>query len=258
MTDFLKFINCFYEMESDVCDTVKKHNLCSGGEYLSAFSKNVTDYSFNHVVPIGNVKPRDIMIAAQNEFNMRNREPVVYVTPLCNEYPCSDNDLQLVSGDAWMIFEGKKIFAVESNDITVRVATKDDIDNYINVFYKGFSTGVYADLESGYAITERNAFDNPYKTKLMAFYKEKPIGVISADAKDDMAYIESFAVLPEYRRGGETARILGNAAIKTCYDKGANNIFLITAAGTALERIYKSNGFSTKFYGYFYKWRKQS
>ncbi len=259
MIDFLKFINYFYEIETDICDIVKKHKLCPGSEYLSAFSTNVADFNFNHIVPIGDITPRDVMIATENEFKMRNREPVVYVTPLCNDYPCSGNDdLQLISTDAWMVFEGKKTTKFESNDIIVRVATNADIDGYIDVYYKGFSTGVYSGMESGYAITERKSFDNPYKTKLMAFYKDKPIGVVSVDVKDDVAYIESFAILPEYRRGGEAARILGNAAIRTSYNKGANNIFIITAAGTALERFYQMAGFSTKFCGCFYKWRKQS
>lgn len=259
MTDFIKFINCFYEIETDVCDIVKKHKLCSGGECISAFSTNVADFNFNHIVPIGDITPRNAMIATENEFHLHNREPVVYVTPLCKNYPYSDNDdLELISTDAWMVFDGKKTTELKSNDITVRVATSADIDDYIDVYYKGFSTGVYADMESGYAVTERKSFDNPYKTKLMVFYKDKPVGVVSVDVKDDMAYLESFAVLPEYRRGGETARVLENAVIKTCYDKGADNIFLITAAGTSLERFYQIAGFSTKFYGYFYKWRKQS
>jgi ribosomal protein S18 acetylase RimI-like enzyme len=127
------------------------------------------------------------------------------------------------------------------------------MDDYIDVYFNGFSDGVYADMEPGYAVTERKSFSNPYKTKLMAFYGKKPVGVVSVDVKGDIAYIESFAILRQYRFGGKMARVLGNAALNVCYAKGASKIFLITAAGTALERLYQSNGFSTKFYGYFYK-----
>lgn len=256
MTDFSNIINFFYEIEKDVFDVLEEHVLCPGGRYLSAFSTNVRDFNFNHVVPMGKAKVCDVMIVTADEFDVRNREHIAYVTPLCDEYYSEKNiDLQLVSTDAWMLFEGTKT-EVESSDIMVRVVTKKDIDDYINVYFAGFSDGVYADMDSGFDITERKSFDNPYKTKLMAFYKGKPVGVVSVDVKGDIGYIESFAILKQYRYGGETAKILGNAAINICYDKGASTIFLITAAGTSLERLYQKVGFSTKFYGYFYKWCK--
>lgn len=260
MTDFADIINFFYQIETDIFDIVKKHKLQSGGEYLSAFSTNVKDLNFNHVVPIGQAKTRDVMVAAADEFDKYNRDHVICVTPLCDDYySVSDSDLQLLNTDAWMLFNGTKSPTnIKLPDITVRVATKKDIDDYIDLYFNGFSDGVYADMEPGYAVTERNSFDNPYKTKLMAFYKEKPIGIVSVDVKGNIGYIESFTVLRQYRYGGETARILGSAAINMCYDKGANKIFLVTAAGTTLERFYQNNGFDTIFYGYFYKWRKQS
>ena len=256
MTDFSKIINVFYEVERDVFDVLEEHTLSPGGGYLSAFSTNVRDFNFNHVVPIGVAKISDVMVAAGDEFNARNRESVAYVTPLSDEYYSDKkSDLQLFATDAWMLFDGQKMkMDIQSSDIVVRIATKKDIEDYMDVYFGGFSDGVYADMESGFDTTERKSFDNPYKTKLMAFYKEKPVGVVSVDVKGDIAYIESFAILKQYRYGGETARILGSAAIDMCYDKGAGTIFLITAAGTSLERLYQNVGFVTKFYGYFYKW----
>lgn len=258
MTDFSDFIKFFYEIERDVFDVLEEHTLGSDGGYLSAFSTNVRDFNFNHVVPIGKVKVDDVMVAATEEFDVRNREHIAYVTPLCDEYYSDKNHgLQLISTDAWMFFNGKRIKKdTKSSDVTVRVATMKDIDDYIKVYFDGFSDGVYADMESGFDTTERKSFNNPYKTKLMAFYRGKPVGVVSVDVKGDMGYIESFAILKQYRYGGETAWVLGNAAIDMCYDKGANKIFLITAAGTSLERLYQSVGFSTEFYGCFYKWCK--
>ena len=258
MTDFSDIINFYYGIETDVFDIIEKRRLCTGGEYLSAFSTNVTEFGCNHVVPIGRAHAHDVMIAAVDEFSIYNREPVACVTPLCDDYYSGVNpDLQLFNTDAWMLFN-KKLFKTDtiSSGITVRTITLADVDSYIDVFYKGFSDGVYEGIEQGYATTERKSFKNPYKTKLMAFYKEKPIGVVGVDVKGNIGYIESFAVLPQYRYGGETARVLGNAAIDMCYNNGVNKIFIITAAGTVLERFYKTNGFTTMFYGYFYKWRK--
>ena len=255
MTDFSDIINSFYTIETDMFDVLEKHEVYSGGEYLSAFSKNVVDFNFNHVVPIGRASVYDVMVAAAGEFDTLGREHVVCVTPLSLEYNSEKNlNLQLISTDAWMIFDGKKPNTnIVLPGVTVRVATANDIDDYIDVYFDGFSDGVYAGMESGYAVTERKSFSNPYKTKLMAFYGEKPVGVVSVDVKGNIAYIESFAILRQYRFGGKMARVLGNAALNVCYAKGVSKIFLITAAGTALERLYQSSGFSTKFYGYFYK-----
>lgn len=256
MTDFSDIINFFYEMETDTFDIEENHKLAVGGEYLSAFSKNVADFDFNHVVPIGKATARGAIIAAKDEFKAHNRELVACVTPLCEDYyKKANSDLQLIATDAWMVFDTKKIgMDTGAVDIKVRVASTADIDDYIKVFFDGFSDGVYANMDSGYAKTERKSFDNPYKTKLIAFDKERPIGVVSLSIKGDMAYIESFAVLKQYRYGGEVARVLGNTALNTCYAKGVSTIFLVTAAGTVLERFYQTVGFSTKFYGYFYKW----
>ena len=104
MNKFSDIINFFYEIESDVFDITQRHKLYQGGEYLSAFSTNVKDFNFNHVVPIGVAKTRDVMVAAADEFDVRNREQVACVTPLCDEYYSGvDSDLQLFSTDAWML-----------------------------------------------------------------------------------------------------------------------------------------------------------
>jgi hypothetical protein len=253
VADTIKFL---YDTDTDALDILRYTPYSHDCGYWSAFSSSVRDFSFNHILPVREISATDALKHAANEFETLNREHVACITPLSAEYGLIDiPELKLIHADAWMKFENSSIELYKDPLIDIRQIDSTNMQQYIDVFNLGFSDHVYNTLEDGYQTIERKSFNNPYKIKKMAFINSEPVGIVSATIKSQTAYIEAFTIVPKYRMGGKVAKCLGTDILNVCHKKGVTNIFLITAAGTALERFYEMNGFKTKFYGRFYTWK---
>ena len=250
-----QMIDFFYKMDTDAFDIFKYHKISHSGGYFPAFSKSVSDFAYNHIIPTGDVSIQDALRLAASEFDTLGRKHVACITPIPLEYDFVDKKgLHLINTDAWMLFSGRISRPYTHPLIEVCQVVKTNIIQYLDVFNKGFCDHIYGKLEDGYKIMEERSFGNPYKLKKIAFVNANPAGSISVMIKGKIGYIDAFAVVPEYRMGGETAKCLGSDVLYTCYKNGVEHIFIITAADTSLERFYEMNGFRTEFYSRFYTW----
>lgn len=253
---FEEIIDFSYRTNTVDFDVYEKHN-----GYFSAFSKNLKDLYYNHIAPVGNTKVDSLLLST--EFIKRNCKPVICVLPISDEYDKEQLNLVNTANDAWMKFKNSVITKINiPANFSLKIIGQEYKDYYINLFARGFSSGVYGNLPEEYSEVEKLCFKemtvNPNKHLVaMVFHNEEPIGVVRAILEKDKAMVYAFAIPKEYRFSGLTANLLGAYIIQEIFNRGVKHIFLQTEAGTILERFYTQNGFERLFLGKYYTGAKK-
>lgn len=247
--DFDEIINFYYKTNKVDFDVYEKHH-----GYISAFSDNLSDVYYNHIIPTQNSKSKELLELTKSEFIKHNRRPAVCILPISCEYKENISGLKNISTDVWMKFENSFFKNFEHpKEFSFKIIGKEYMNHYVDLFMRGFSSGVYGQLPPEYAIVEKLCFNESKEHLIaMAFYEEKPIGVVRAIIESDKSFIYAFAIPKENRFSGLTAKLLGSFIIKEILNRGAKDIFLQTESETVLERFYSSNGFNKIFTGKYY------
>lgn len=250
---------------SKISDFYYRSNYGIFSEYIKfdgydlAFSKNIEDEYYNHIIHYhGDINA--ILSTCSEEFEKRNRKPVLYVTPLSDLY---DTDLEKEgyktwAVDTWMMYDSPSALPEQklSSDISVVEIGKDSCELYLDTFMKAFSNpdDVYGILPDGYRKAEAEFFDELEASALKSHVflgkvKDDPVGVIRYVSEGDFCFMYALGVEKKYRKGGEVARILSSVAMRSALDGGARNIFLQTELRTPLERYYRIFNFAHIFKG---------
>lgn len=253
-------------------------------KYMSAFSKNLKDIYFNHLIPIAGTDCRDLLMSHKDDFASKNRTPCVYTTPLSFNYENPIDGLECAAMESFLYYKRDNFSvagdlvagALRAPDLPcsstpgyqVKLIGADRADEFVKIFNAAFSTGVYAGIGPEYGDVERKFFPGVGNTGLptgfesLVFLIEKSgrppaqgsgatsaVGGMRAVIKNDMAFLFSMAVLPDERAGGFAARHLGASVLQELFARGAVNIFCQTEYDSRLEHFYHRHGFERLFLG---------
>ena len=223
--------------------------------YLSAFSRTLKDFYYNHLIPMDGTDCRELLLSHKPEFVARDRQPCIYTTPLSFNYKKPVDGLECVSMESFLWYDRDNVPNVPADkDYVVKIVGPDRIEDYISIFNAAFSTGVYEGLIGPeYDEAERKFFTPaPPGMQSLIFlveYKGRAVGGMCAVIGGDMAFLYSMAVLPDARIGGIAAKQLGTAVLRELFARGATNIFLQTEYDSKLEHFYNYYGFERLFVG---------
>jgi hypothetical protein len=246
--DFEEIIDFYYRSDYGTFDVYAK-----SGMFWRAFSDNIKDTYYNHIVPVNSANPNESIIEHRPEFITRNRVPAVCVMPLSEFYEKEVPGLKQWAADSWMTYSKPSAPEVMTNpDFNVAESRPEDADIHAEVFMRAFSDGVYAGLDASYADVEKIFFlPHPVfeNLNLLLYCKGTAIGCVRAVIENDKAFIYALGVIKEYRFGGLSVAHLGANLLNRLLDRGIKRIYLNTELGTKLENFYLRAGFERMFVG---------
>jgi GNAT superfamily N-acetyltransferase len=248
--DYEEIIDFCYRANYGRIDEFAQHD-----GYLAAFSKELKDFYYNHLIPIDGTDCKELLLSRKDEFLSRGRVPAIYTTPLSFNYKNPVDGLKCLEMESFLWYDREDAPAVPTDKgYVVKIAGADRVEKYIEIFNAAFSTGVYAGLIGPeYAAAERRFFGSaPRGFQSLIFLVEhqgRAVGSMCAAIGGDMAFLYSMAVLPDARAGGLAAKQLGAAVLRELFDRGATNIFSQTEYDSKLEHFYNYYGFERLFLG---------
>ncbi|MDR1207261.1 MAG: GNAT family N-acetyltransferase [Rickettsiales bacterium] len=246
--DFEEIIDFYYRSNYGTFDVYAK-----SAYFWHAFSDNIKDIYYNHIVPLNDAKPKELILEHKPEFVARNRMPAVCIMPLSKFYEKQIPGLKPWAADSWMKYANPSVPDVPANpDFSVVESGLKDVDIHADVFMRAFSDGVYAGLDESYGDVEKIFFrPHPVFTNLnlLLYYKGTAVGCVRAVIENDKAFIYALGVVKEYRFGGMSVAQLGADLMKRLFARGIRDIYMNTELGTRLESFYLRAGFERLFTG---------
>ena len=254
MNEFREIIDFYYQSNYGTFTEYMKTQSCE-----LYFSDCIKDNYYNHAIHLSG-GPKEIFETHFNDFEKRNREATIYITPLSPLYGKNlPKDFKKWASDAWMIADKNKFKNIKEikSDIETYLIDEKDKKDYLDTFKNAFSNkdDVYGNVSDDYLVAENRFFEdkNGFKSNIfIAKQSDEPIGVIRTVTKNSLCFIYALAVIKEYRKKGEAAKVLGNIALKHAINSGIETFILQTEAGSILERLYSIRGFKRAFTGNYY------